>query len=178
MGLLCLAALPAFGGGKFALESKDVKASALLPDKHVSNQLGCSGGNISPQLSWKNAPEGTKSFVVTVYDPDAPTGSGFWHWVVYNIPADSTELAEGAGSGKAELPAGAIQGNTDMGAPGYVGACPPAGDKPHNYVFTVHALKAEKLELPQNATAAYLGFNVHMNELGKATFKAIYSRKK
>jgi Raf kinase inhibitor-like YbhB/YbcL family protein len=175
---LLVVSAPAFAGSKFALESKEVKANGTLADKQVFNGMGCTGENLSPELSWKNAPEGTKSFVVTLYDPDAPTGSGWWHWVVYNIPADKTELPQGAGSGKAELPAGAVQGNTDFGQPGYGGACPPAGDKPHHYIFTVHALKIEKLDVPANATAAYVGFMTRANELASATLKATYARKK
>ena len=176
--LLSLFAVPALAGGKLALESKDLKANGTLPDKHVFNGMGCTGENISPELSWKNAPEGTKSFALSVYDPDAPTGSGWWHWVVYNIPATATGLPQGAGSGKGELPAGTVQGNTDFGQPGYGGACPPPGDKPHHYIFTLTALKVEKLDVPANATAAYVGFATHANELASATLKATYGRKK
>src|SRR5947207_1980520 len=129
--LFTLLAVPAFAAGKFSLTTSDVKPNGTLPDKQVFNNMGCNGENLSPQLGWADPPKETKSFVVTVYDPDAPTGSGWWHWVVYNIPADAKELAAGAGSGKAELPAGAKQGRTDFGAPGYGGACPPEGDKPH-----------------------------------------------
>jgi len=175
---MVLVAAPAYAAGKLTLESKDLKANGTLPDKFVFNGMGCTGENLSPELSWKNAPEGTKSFALTVYDPDAPTGSGWWHWVVFNIPADKSELPQGAGSGKAELPAGAAQGNTDFGQAGYGGACPPPGDKPHHYIFTIHALKVDKLELPATATAAYVGYNIHANELGSATLKATYARKK
>ena len=139
--------------------------------------MGCTGKNVSPSLMWYGAPAGTKSFALTMYDPDAPTGSGWWHWVVYNIPASATSLAAGAGdASKKLLPAGAVQGNTDFGAPGYGGPCPPAGDKPHHYIFTLYALKTDKLDLPAGATAAYVGFNIHANELGKATFTALYGR--
>jgi Raf kinase inhibitor-like YbhB/YbcL family protein len=171
-------ALPAQAAGKFALTSADVKSGATLTDQQVFNGFGCSGANVSPQLNWSNAPAGTKSFVVTVYDPDAPTGSGWWHWVVYNLPASATGLAQGAGSGKAPLPDGAAQGRTDFGAPGFGGACPPVGDKPHRYIFTVHALKLEKLEVPADASPALIGFMTHANSLGKASFTAHYGRKK
>ena len=171
-------ALPAHAAGKFALRSADVKAGATLTDQQVFNGFGCSGANVSPQLSWSSAPAGTKSFVVTVYDPDAPTGSGWWHWVVYDIPATATELAQGAGSGKAPLPEGSKQGRTDFGAPGFGGACPPVGDKPHRYVFTVHALKLEKLDAGADASPAMIGFMTHANSLGSATFTARYGRKK
>src|SRR5688572_21992182 len=111
-GLVCFGVVPALAAGKFKLQSTDVKPNSTLADKQVANVFGCTGENLSPQLSWSNPPEGTKSFVVTVYDPDAPTGSGWWHWVAYNIPADTTELPAGAGSGKAPLPAGVVQGRT------------------------------------------------------------------
>jgi Raf kinase inhibitor-like YbhB/YbcL family protein len=171
-------AMPALAGGKFTLTSADVKPGKHLTDEQVFNGFGCSGANVSPQLAWQNAPKETKSFVVTVYDPDAPTGSGWWHWVVYNIPAATTELAKGAGSGKAPLPEGAVQGRTDFGAPGFGGACPPAGDKANRYIFTVYALKTDKLELAPDASAALVGFMTHANSLGSATFTALYARKK
>jgi Raf kinase inhibitor-like YbhB/YbcL family protein len=171
-------ALPAHAAGKFLLKSADVKPGATLTEQQVFSGFGCSGANVSPQLSWAGAPAGAKSFVVTVYDPDAPTGSGWWHWVVYNIPAGATELAPGAGSGKAPLPEGAAQGRTDFGAPGFGGACPPPGDKPHRYIFTVFALKVEKLEVPADASPALIGFMTHANKLGSASFTAHYGRKK
>jgi Raf kinase inhibitor-like YbhB/YbcL family protein len=172
------AASPALAAGKFTLTSKDVKPGSTLTDQQVFNGFGCSGANVSPELAWSNVPAGTKSFVVTVYDPDAPTGSGWWHWVVYDIPATATELAQGAGSGKAALPEGAKQGRTDFGAPGFGGACPPPGDKPHRYVFTVYALKADKLEVPADASPAMIGFMTKGNALGSASFTAKYARKK
>ena len=170
--------LPALAAGKLSLVSTDVKPNATLSDKQVFSGMGCTGENLSPALSWTGAPEGTRSFVVTMYDPDAPTGSGWWHWVVYNIPAGTTSLPQGAGSGKAGLPAGAVQGRTDFGAAGYGGPCPPAGDKPHRYVITVFALKTDKIDVPADATAAYVGFMTHMNSLGSATLTGKYSRAK
>jgi Raf kinase inhibitor-like YbhB/YbcL family protein len=171
-------ALPALAAGKFTLQSADVKPGATLTDQQVFNGFGCSGANVSPQLAWSGAPAGTRSFVVTVYDPDAPTGSGWWHWVVYNVPASATGLAQGAGSGTAPLPEGAAQGRTDFGAPGFGGACPPVGDKPHRYVFTVFALEVEKLEVPADPSPALIGFMTRANALGSATFTAHYGRKK
>jgi Raf kinase inhibitor-like YbhB/YbcL family protein len=172
--------LPAHAQGGFTLTSPDVKAGATIPAKHVFSGMGCTGQNLSPALRWSGAPAGTKSFAVTVYDPDAPTGSGWWHWVVYNIPAATTELPEGAGAaeGQGGLPPGAVQGRTDFGSAGFGGACPPPGDKPHRYIFTVHALKADKLDLPADASAALVGFMINANRLAKASFEAKYGRKK
>jgi Raf kinase inhibitor-like YbhB/YbcL family protein len=175
---LCLSAAPALAAGKLKLQSTDVKPNSTLTEKQVFDGMGCKGENLSPQLSWSNVPEGTKSFVLSVYDPDAPTGSGWWHWVVYNIPADATELAAGAGSGKAKLPAGTVEGRTDFGKAGFGGACPPPGDKPHRYIFTLTALKVDKLEVPADASAAMVGFMTKANALGSATFTAKYGRPK
>ena len=161
--LLCAASLASAAG--FTLTSPTIKPGATLADAQVFNGFGCSGKNVSPELKWSGAPAGTKSFAVTVYDPDAPTGSGWWHWVVYNLPAD--------GKG---LPAGAVQGRTDFGANAFGGACPPQGDKPHRYVFTVYALKTDKLDVPADASAALIGFMIHANKLGSATFTAKYGR--
>lgn len=174
---LALAA-PAVHAAAFTLSSPTIKPNSTLTDAQVFNDFGCKGQNISPALQWKGAPAGTKSFAVTVYDPDAPTGSGWWHWVVYNIPAAATGLPEGAGAvdGKG-LPAGSVQGRTDFGAPGFGGACPPQGDKPHRYIFTVHALKTDKLDLPADASPAMVGFMIHANRLGQAQFTAKYGRK-
>jgi Raf kinase inhibitor-like YbhB/YbcL family protein len=162
----------------FTLASPTIKPGSMLTEAQVFNGFGCSGKNVSPALKWSGAPAGTKSFALTVYDPDAPTGSGWWHWVVYNIPAGTTELTEGAGTtdGKG-LPAGSVQGRTDFGAPGFGGACPPKGDKPHRYIFTVHALKTEKIEAPADASAALIGFMINANRLGQASFTAKYGRK-
>jgi Raf kinase inhibitor-like YbhB/YbcL family protein len=172
-------AVPAFAaGGKFTLKSTDVKPGGSLTEKQVFNGFGCSGENVSPQLEWTDAPAGTKSFVLTVYDPDAPTGSGWWHWIVYNIPADAHELPSGAGGEKGTLPAGAVQGKTDFGKAGFGGACPPPGDKPHRYIFTVYALKTDKLDVPPDATAALIGYMTKANSLGSATFTAKYGRPK
>ena len=161
----------------FTLSSATIKPDSVLTQNQVFNGFGCSGKNISPALKWSGAPKDTKSFALTVYDPDAPTGSGWWHWVVYNIPADVSELAEGAGAATGALmPKGAVQGRTDFGAPGFGGACPPAGDKPHRYIFTVYALKAEKIDASADASAALIGFMINANKIGKASFTARYSR--
>lgn len=161
----------------FRLSSPDLMPGAPIGLPQVYNGFGCTGGNISPALSWSNAPAGTKSFALMVHDPDAPTGSGWWHWVVYNIPARVNALASRAGDPAAGLmPVGAVQGKTDFGTAGYGGPCPPAGDKPHRYFFRLHALKVEKLDLPPTATAAFVGFNVRANSLGMAELMAVYSR--
>jgi len=161
----------------FTLTSTDVKPGATLGNDQVFNGFGCTGNNISPQLSWNGAPAGTQSYAVTVYDPDAPTGSGWWHWVAINIPASATSLAHGAGTadGK-QLPTGTMQIHTDFGAPGFGGSCPPPGDKPHRYIFTVYALKTAKIDVPLEATAAMAGYMINANKLGSATFTAYYGR--
>jgi len=158
----------------FTLESPTVATGRTLPATHVLNGFGCVGGNRSPELVWHNPPTGTRSFAVTVYDPDAPTGSGWWHWVVFNIPSKVNHLPEGAGDGST-LPAEAVQSRTDFGTPGYGGACPPPGPQ-HRYVFTVHALKVDHLELTPDASAAMVGFNIGASSLGKASISAVYGR--
>lgn len=152
---------------EFKVESSS-QIDGRLPAAQFADTFGCQGGNQSPQVRWSGAPAGTKSFVVTMYDPDAPTGSGWWHWVTTNIPAGVDELPAGAGSAGGKLPAGAQTFNNDGGQPGYGGACPPVGQN-HRYIITVHALKVEKLELPPNATPALVGFMSWANGLGKAS---------
>lgn len=150
----------------FTLKSNDIGGQAT--QKQFYNGMGCTGQNISPQLSWENAPEGTLYYAVTMYDKDAPTGSGFWHWVVFNIPASITELKSGAGEvAKKLLPKETIQSVTDFGKPGYGGPCPPPG-APHQYLITVYALKS-KIDLDKNASPAMVGFYLNNNMLGKAS---------
>lgn len=171
-----LACIPAWADS-FTLTSPDLKAGGKVAEAQVFKGFGCEGGNVSPELDWKGAPKGTKSFALTVYDPDAPTGSGWWHWVVFNLPADSHGLKKGAGNTAADmLPKGAVQSRTDFGQAGYGGPCPPVGDKPHRYIFTVYALKTEALPLDANAPAAMVGFYLHQNTLGKAVLQGIYGR--
>jgi len=157
----------------FTLTSNDLTDGGQLPDAQVYAK-----GNVSPHLKWSGAPEGTKSFAITCYDPDAPTGSGFWHWTVANIPADVSELATGAGSTDgANLPAGAVQGRTDFGSAGFGGAAPPAGHGPHRYIFTVFAVDVDHLDVnPDNSGAVY-GFNLHFHTLAKASIMATYENK-
>ncbi len=159
------------------LKSPDIKTGARIADEYVAAIMGCPGQNVSPALSWSGAPKGTKSFAISVYDPDAPTGSGFWHWVVFNIPANVHELPKNAGDPKANLmPAGAVMSRTDLGVPGYLGPCPPKGDKPHHYHFRVFAVDVDKLDADANATPAYVGFNLHFHTLAVAQIVGTWSR--
>ena len=159
----------------FDLTSSDIKNGKPMTTDQEYKGMGCKGANLSPALEWKNPPAGTLSYAVTVYDPDAPTGSGWWHWVVYDIPATATSLPTGAVV-KAALPAGAKQGRNDFSERNFGGACPPTGDKPHHYIFTVHALKVEKLGVPDDASAALVGYMIQSNRLGLAKLMATYSR--
>lgn len=165
---------------KFTLESPEIPPNGTIRSEQVFDGFGCAGDNVSPALEWKNAPKEARSFAVLVHDPDAPTGgSGWWHWLVINLPPQTTGLALGAGkSDGSALPAGATQIATDFGGPGWGGPCPPVGDRPHRYRFTVHALKVDQLDLPPGATAALAGFMVNANSIGKATLTGRYGRNK
>jgi len=161
--------------------SAEIKNGATIQNEQVFKGFGCTGDNISPSLSWTGAPKGTKSFAITIYDPDAPTGGGWWHWVVFNLPPSTTSIPKNAGDVKANLmPAGAIQSRTDFGADGYGGPCPPKGDKPHHYHITVFAVDVDKLPDAQNdsASAALVGFDLHFHTLGKASLVGTYGRPK
>jgi Raf kinase inhibitor-like YbhB/YbcL family protein len=150
----------------FTLKSKDIGGQAT--NKEFFNGFDCTGENVSPQLSWENVPAGTQSFAVTMYDKDAPTGSGFWHWVIFNIPANVTELKTNAGDITKNLaPAGVVQGITDAGKHGYVGPCPPPGPI-HEYLITVYALKS-KIDLDKNAPPALVGFYMSKSVIAKAS---------
>jgi Raf kinase inhibitor-like YbhB/YbcL family protein len=161
------------------LTSPDIKEGATVADEQVFKGFGCTGNNVSPALSWSGAPAASKSFAVSIYDPDAPTGSGFWHWVVFNIPSNVTSLPKGAGDAKKKLtPKGAIQSRTDFGADGYGGPCPPKGDAPHHYQITVFAVDVDKLPdaKDHNASAALVGFDLHFHTLAKTTLTGVYGR--
>ena len=175
---------------RFTLSSPDL-TSGVFDNMYVLNGFGCTGGNVSPELSWSNVPPGTQSLALQVYDPDAPTGSGFWHWAVYNIPPTATGLPRGAGNGPLTLPSGAFGGNTDFmdtGATGgngnYGWPCPPVGDKPHRYVFTLFALGVPDVQaaggVPPTGTAALYGFVINKGLgtalLGKASFTSRFGR--
>ncbi|MCZ7562984.1 MAG: YbhB/YbcL family Raf kinase inhibitor-like protein [Burkholderiales bacterium] len=178
--LLGLALAGTVQAQQFRLTSPDIKPGGTIADAHVFHGFGCSGKNVSPALKWSGAPKGAKSFALLVHDPDAPTGgAGWWHWVVLNIPASATELKQDAGrADSSSLPTGAVHVKTDFGGPGWGGPCPPAGDKPHRYNFTLHALKVERLDVAPGATASLAGFMVNANSIGKATLTGKYGRKK
>jgi Raf kinase inhibitor-like YbhB/YbcL family protein len=162
---------------EFCVSSPQFKEGGPLKADQILDGFGCAGKNISPQLKWENPPAGTKSFAVTAYDPDAPTGSGWWHWVIFNIRADVHRLPADAGNVKLSLaPEGSIQSRTDFGKPGYGGACPPKGHGVHRYIFTVFALDVESLGLDRSAPAAMVGFHLNRHALGKARITALYSQ--
>jgi Raf kinase inhibitor-like YbhB/YbcL family protein len=161
----------------FSLRSIDVREAEPMPLDHVSSWRGAGGKDISPQLSWAGFPATTRSFVLTCLDPDAQSGSGFWHWAVANIPLSTTELPTGAGEPSGRLlPQGATQLRCDAGFPGYAGAAPPPEQPAHRYIFVIHALGAERLELPETASPAFLGLTLLEYALARASLTPIYGR--
>ncbi len=161
----------------FTVTSTDISEGQTLPVPQVSGIFGAGGEDISPQLSWSGFPSETKSFVVTCYDPDAPTGSGFWHWAVLDIPADVTELATDSGSEDgAKLPAGAVVINNDAGLPGYLGAAPPQGHGPHRYMFAVHALSVAQVGVDNTVSNAIAGFNMFGKVIARGVLTAVYEQ--
>lgn len=161
----------------FQLTSADIQDGKTIAMRHVFKGMSCTGDNISPALAWSGAPVGTRSFAVTCHDPDAPSGSGWWHWVVYNIPANVTALARDAGNATGKhLPAGAVHGLTDFGVEAYGGPCPPPGHGVHHYHFTVFAADVEKLDIPAGVTPANVGFNLYFHTLARAEIVALYER--
>jgi Raf kinase inhibitor-like YbhB/YbcL family protein len=159
----------------FTLTSESVTDGQPLSNDQVSGIMGAGGSDTSPQLSWSGFPEETRSFAVTMYDPDAPTGSGFWHWAVANLPATVTDLPAGAGDGS-ELPGDALILRNDAGIKRFIGAAPPPGHGAHRYFIAVHAVKVEKLELDGDASPAYLGFNLFMNAIARAVIHGTYEQ--
>jgi Raf kinase inhibitor-like YbhB/YbcL family protein len=175
MGVVLLASLAVQAkADDFRLNSASMEEAARLGPAQVYKGFGCDGANVSPQLSWSGAPSGTRSFAVTAYDPDAPTGSGWWHWNVINIPASQTELGAGA-SGTDALPKGAVELRNDFGQTGFGGACPPPGPV-HHYVFTVHALSVARIDVPKDASNALAGFMIGGATLATARLTAVYGR--
>jgi len=161
---------------KFDVMSNDIIDGGTLADSQVADSMGYHGENLSPHLSWSGFPASTKSFAVTIHDPDAPTGSGFWHWVVFDIPATTTELPTGAGDSSGRLlPAGAVQVRNDVGIMAYVGAAPPPGDDPHRYVTTVHAVDVAHLEVGADQAPAIVGFNLRFHAIARAQIVPVFS---
>jgi len=159
------------------LTSPDLAPGARIGDAQVGDRFGCVGPNRSPALIWSNAPAGAESFAISLFDPDAPTGAGFWHWMIFDIPRNATSLPLGAGDPQAALaPEGAIEGRNDAGVIGYFGPCPPQGDKPHRYRFEIDALDVATLGLDAAATAAAIAERLHRHTLAKATLIGIWGR--
>ena len=159
------------------ISSNDITHGKMMSKVHEFNGFGCTGDDLSPHLAWTGAPPETKSFAITVYDPDAPTGSGWWHWQIVNIPKDVREVTTGAGSvGKKTAPKGSVQVLNDYSMRGFGGACPPPGHGIHRYQFTIHALSVETLDLPDNASGALAGYMINANTISSATLEALYQR--
>lgn len=165
-------------GWALELSSRDIQQGVMLKSAQVFNGFGCEGKNYSPELHWRDAPKGTQSFAVTAYDPDAPTGSGWWHWVVFNIPKTIQSLPGNAGQVDGHLlPKKTIQGRNDFGIAGFGGACPPEGHGVHRYQFTVFALDVAELPLGKDATAAMVGYMIRSHALGSAQIESLFERK-
>lgn len=161
----------------FTLSSHDIASGEMMNKAQEFKGFGCDGGDLSPHLKWSNAPKGTKSFALTAYDPDAPTGSGWWHWQVINIPVNVSEIPTGAGHGKNNtMPAGSMQIENDYGSASFGGACPPEGHGIHHYRFKIHALSVEKIELPANASGALAGYMINANTIESSTIESLYKR--
>jgi Raf kinase inhibitor-like YbhB/YbcL family protein len=175
--VLSLCASVSVFADSLTLTSKDIAHGKFMSKVQEFTGFGCSGGDLSPHLKWSGAPKGTNSFAITAYDPDAPTGSGWWHWQVVNIPKNVTEIATGAGSTKKDLaPQGSMQIENDYGSRGFGGACPPSGHGVHHYRFTIHALSVEKLELPEGASGALAGYMINANTIESSVIESLYKR--
>lgn len=164
-------------GVDFKIRSNDIKGGTLIKDLHIFNGFGCKGQNISPQISWNSVPPRTQSFALSVYDPDAPTQSGWWHWLVLNIPRNYKELPQGFGTeNKFNLADGIIQIRNDFSTFSFGGPCPPLGDKKHRYIFTLYALSAKKIDLKEDSSPALASYMINQYVLGKAIIESIYQR--
>ena len=169
---LSLALFPGHSGA-FELESRDLSDGGVIGLAHVNSAMGCAGLDQSPHLAWNDPPAGTRSFAITMYDPDAPTGSGWWHWVVFDIPAHARAMLAGSSG---HLPPGIVESLTDFGRPGYGGPCPPEGADAHRYEIRVHALDVPSLGLDASAMPALAGYMIHAHRLGSASITALYGR--
>ena len=160
----------------FVLDSADLQEGQTISDRHVFNAMDCTGQNLSPDLHWSHVPASTKSFAVTLFDPDAKGGAGWWHWVVYDIAPNVTHLPPGAGDASHAFMPDVVQGMTSFGKPGYAGPCPPKGDSPHRYTFSVHALDTERLEVPAGAAVDDVALAIHAHTLASARLTGRYGR--
>jgi len=173
-GIVCASVAPVHAAGKFSLASADLKDGGVIDAKHAFDRGSCHGGNRSPQLSWSDPPEGTRSFAVTMFDPDAP-GRGWWHWAVAGLPASVHALPENASASGEIAKLGAVEARNDFDVDGYGGPCPPPG-KPHRYVITVYALSVADPGLAQGRPAALFDREIHASMLGSATLTLTYGR--
>ncbi|MEI6894450.1 MAG: YbhB/YbcL family Raf kinase inhibitor-like protein [Colwellia sp.] len=177
LSVLSLSISSAVFADSFTLSSHDIAQGQFMAKAQEYNGFGCSGGDLSPHLKWANAPKNTKSFAITAYDPDAPTGSGWWHWQLINIPKNVAEIATGAGSEKKTIaPKGSTQISNDYGSRAFGGACPPVGHGVHHYRFTIHALSVATLQIPENASGALAGYMINANTIASSTIEALYQR--
>jgi len=175
IGLIVVLAMSSSAfAGDFRLQSTDIAEGQKLSSTHVFQGFGCEGDDTSPQLSWSDAPEGTKSFAITAYDPDAPTGSGWWHWNAFNIPATVNSIAQNE-SGKKLMPENTVELKNDYGTIGFGGACPPPGEV-HRYEFKIHALGTDNLDIPATSSNALAGYMINTNTIDSAKITAIYTR--
>ena len=175
LSIIAFGALGIFYAQNLTLTSEDLIGQGTK--KIEFSGFGCNGENVSPELSWSGAPEGTRSFAITVYDPDAPTGSGWWHWLVVNLPSDTKSLKSGAGNLEmGSLPKGALATINDYGISDFGGPCPPVGHGDHTYIFTIYALDVEKLDVTSNTNAAVVGYNINSHTLQKSSLVVYYKR--
>lgn len=175
--MLAAVSVAAATAADFSLRAPSFQNGDVLPKTHVFNGFGCEGSNLSPALAWGPLPAGTRSVAITVFDPDAPTGSGWWHWIAYDLPDTTTQLVQDGGApGGHNLPPGAKMARNDFGVVGYGGACPPPGARAHRYIFTVHALKVPRLEVPADASAALISYSINSSRIASARLVGLYGR--